>query len=544
MPNDFNPISALREALENTNACSLHPPLHVSRSITEAELWNEVIAKCSQTQRTAHLRWLAQNDLYYLIRFILHNKWMTHEWFFSRCAEVQAEPDNCLDFWSRTAGKSLIITFGKSIQDILVNPEITIGIFSHTRPIAKQFLRQIKTEFQINDELKELFPEILWKNPEKQAPKWSEDDGIIVQRSGNPKECTVEAYGLTDGQPTSKHYQLLVYDDVIEEKSVTGPDMIDKVTKAWELSLNLSAVDPIRFRVAGTFYDSADTYHTMMERGFGKARIRPIVVTGQSLLLSEAGLAQKKQSMSARTFALQILLDPSAAAREFGFKAEWIEGNRCRYVTAPNLNTLNKYLLVDPAGTGPESESFTAMWVVGLNFDHRYFILDAIRDRLNLTERGDGVFSLMRKYQVENKGILKVAYERHSMQADVEYLKERMDRENFRFELVPVGTNKLSKEQRIEMLMPLFEHEKMLLPKTIPYVNKKGMQVDLVKQFIDLEYLPFPYNSKYQDMLDALSRIVDPDLNVAWPRAYGSTEAGIEHWRLENNGGGSGWMSE
>jgi len=35
-----------------------------------------------------------------------------------------------------------------------------------------------------------------WQNPQKESPKWSEDDGLIVKRKGNPRESTREAWGL------------------------------------------------------------------------------------------------------------------------------------------------------------------------------------------------------------------------------------------------------------------------------------------------------------------------------------------------------------
>ena len=150
---------------------------------------------------------------------------------FNRIREVEESPDGHLDLWARGHYKSTIITYAKTIQDILSShgddplfhwrgAQPTFCIFSHTRPIAKAFLRQIKQEFQYNEKLKDLFPDILYARPEIDSPKWSEDMGIVVIRKSNPKEATVEAWGLVDGQPTSKHFNILVYDDVVVRASV------------------------------------------------------------------------------------------------------------------------------------------------------------------------------------------------------------------------------------------------------------------------------------------------------------------------------------
>ena len=68
------------------------------------------------------------------------------------------EPDGHLDLWTRGHGKSSIITFAGNIQDILINAEIKIAIFSVTKPIAQAFLGQIKEEFENNDHLKRGLP--------------------------------------------------------------------------------------------------------------------------------------------------------------------------------------------------------------------------------------------------------------------------------------------------------------------------------------------------------------------------------------------------
>ena len=456
------------------------------------------------------IRKLLLTDLYALVWWGLGRQDIENEWLFQRCREIENAPDGFLDLWAREHYKSTIITLGKTIQDILRDPEITVGIFSHTRPIAKGFLRQIKREFEANARLKLIFPDILWQDPAKESPSWSEDSGIIVKRQGNPKESTVEAYGLVDGQPTSKHYQLMVYDDVVTKESVSTPEMIHKTTEAWELSRSLGT-EGGRERYIGTRYAFSDSYRVILDRKAAIPRIHPATLNGQvdgePVLLSKERLMKLRNDQGPFTFGCQQLLDPTADKAQ-GFLAEWIKF----YKDVGDARDMTRYILVDAASEKKRNSDYTAMVVWGLAQDGNYYFLDAVRDRLKLTERADALFSLHRRWKPE-----KVGYERYGMMSDIEHLKDRQERENYHFPIVEMG-GPMPKTDRIKRLIPIFEEGRVFLPQSLTKVDYEGIRRDLIGIFIEEEYKAFPVGL-HDDMLDAMARLLETNDEwiLTWP---------------------------
>lgn len=434
-----------------------------------------------------------------------------------------------LDLWSREHYKSAIITFAKTIQDILAshgdNPlpewggrEITVGIFSHSSAIAKRFLRQIKFEFESNAKLLEWFPDVLWSNPRREAPKWSEDDGIIVRRKSNPAEATVEAWGVVDGQPIGKHFFLLVYDDVVTQESTTSPEMLLKTSDALSLSYALGA-EGGRRRFIGTRYHANDAYKTVIDRGTAKPRIHLLTedgtADGKPTLRSREWVAEKRRDMGPFLFACQMLQNPQADETQ-GFKAEWL-----KFHDGFTRGGMNVYILIDPAGAKGKRNDYTAAWVIGLGPDRNIYVLDLVRDRLNLTQRAQLVMRLHRKWQPMRVG--GVRYEKYGLMADIEHIEDLQARENYRFEIIEVG-GQLPKNDRIKRLVPYFEQGRVYLPRTHYYTPMDGRTSDLVQDFIEQEYKPFPV-SVHDDMLDAFARLVDPDADIVWPDAESYVQA-------------------
>lgn len=457
------------------------------------------------------MRHLAQTDLFYLLVCVLHRLDAMHPWIFDRCREVQAEPNGMLDLWSRAHYKSTIITFALSIQEILNNPEVTIGIFSHTGDIAQDFLNQIKTEFEKNEQLKALFPDILYDNPEREADKWGKEAGIQVKRRANPKEATVEAWAL--GKGTGRHFDIRVYDDVVTESSVTTPEMIQKTTDHWRHSMNLGRTTNAIVRYIGTRYHLNDTYRAIIESGAAKPRIRLAThngkMDGDLAILSRKELREKRDVMGPYIFSCQIMQNP-VADRAMGFKEEWL---KFFSFPLPSIAGWNLYLLIDPASKKKKENDYTVMLVIGLAPDGNYYVIDGVRDRLNLTERADQVFKFHRKYMPTKTG-----YEEYGLQADIEHIEDRMGRENYRFNITATGGNKPAKEDRIRRLVPTFELGHVYWPNRLLFVDREMKQRDLTNEFITEEYGFFPV-ATHDDIFDCLARIKDPKLATQFPVA-------------------------
>lgn len=492
-------------------------------------VWDDLTKKNTDVRA---MRALALWDRFYLLAVLLNRKDMLHSWLYERCREVEASPDGYLDLWARAHYKSTTITFAGAIQEVLRNPDITIGIFSHTSSIAKAFLKQIKQELEKNERLKALFPDILWQNPQTEAPGWSVDSGLIVRRAANPKEATIEAHGLVDGMPTGRHYQLMIYDDVVVPASVSTPEQVEKTTEAWALSDNLGSEHPRKWMV-GTRYSFADTYDTIMKRGAAIPRIYPATddgtFTGKPVLLTQAELDRKIREQGDYVASCQLMQNPIAGAQRMFDPTDLVY-----YEIRPA--TLNVYICCDPARSKKKGSDNTAYAVVGIDYAFNKYLLDGFNHKMDLSERWVNLAGLVKKWQ-RQPGVqkVKVGYEAFAAQADLDYMHEKMREERFHFtieELMWPREGEGSKVDRVQRLGPDMKEHKIFLPyatnekqltknqqkmvasgqdyrvaRPIRRAGDDQRVYDLSEQFVQqVTYFPF---SALKDLIDGFSRIYD-----------------------------------
>lgn len=468
-----------------------------------------------------------------------------------------------MDLWARYHYKSTIVTFAGSIQEIVRDPDITIGIFAATKMIAKPFLGQIMEELESNTWLQTIYPDVLWSKPRQEAPSWSAQDGITVKRSSNPKEATVEAHGLVAGMPTGKHYRLLIYDDLVVQDMVSNPEMISKVTQRWELSDNLGVGAGTRKWHVGTRYSYGDTYGQVMDRGILTPRLFPATdngkLDGEPVFLDAAHWEKVKLTQQS-TIAAQMLQNPLAGS-ETMFPVKHFRPFEIRPAT------LHVAILGDPSKGRSATSDRTAIAVVGLDAAGNKFLIDGYCHRMTLSQRWQALRDLWKKW-TRTPGVqqVKVGWESYGLQVDTEHFQDAMQREGVYFPIEELNWTRdggESKEHRVGRLEPdhregrlwlplrvydrlgkreaLWRHDadrtRILYPPAIGptkleqefVANGAGFRVqrpirqkdqdgevyDVTVRLID-EMRLFPF-APYDDLVDALSRIYDIDLKPPSP---------------------------
>lgn len=479
----------------------------------------------------ARCRYLVLHDRFYLLVRLCRRKDLLKLWIYERCREVEESPDGHIDIWAREHFKSSLITFGGVLQLMLRNPELRIAIFSHTAKTAKKFVAQLQGEMEKNEHLQSLFPDVLWSNPQRDAPSWSLEGGLTLKRKGNPKEATLECHGLIDSMPTSSHFDVRVYDDVVERASITSPEMIDKCWEAFQLSDNLGVAEGGRVWIIGTRYSFGDPYQKIIDLGIAIPRIHTATddntITGHPVLFSQEEWDRRCLVEGEYVISCQHLCNPIAGLNQI-FNVEDLQ----TYEILPPY--LNIYILIDPARSRKKGSANTAMVVLGIDRGGNMYLLDGFNHQMDLTERWEHMVRLWEKWRAWPGTLsIKVGYERFGAIADMDFFN-RMRREyGPHFEIIELewpsdGTQ--SKVDRVQRLTPDIAGKRFYIPfETDPeHLTKRQRRVadyphriaqkiirldgnrkkyDLVEQFKgQLNFFP---HGGLCDLVDAASRIYD-----------------------------------
>jgi hypothetical protein len=276
------------------------------------------------------------------------------------------------------------------------------------------------------------------------------------------------------------------------------------------------------------------------------ARVRPAFFSnGVSPIYTDEQVHGTLKNLHPRTIACEYYMDPTLKAQNEGFDEKWLQYHSG--LSPEELNACNLYIVVDP-GKGKEKNSHagkTAMLVIALHPNRKYYLIDGIRIGMNLEQRTDWLFSFHRMYAQQGR-MVKVGYESYALQSDVEHMRLEQERQGYFFPISALH-KKIDKDERISALIPVFKNSEFVLPRFIPKRVVGGVETDFMDGFIREEYARWPA-TKNKDALDAMAWILHrmeegADLWIPAFPAPAFSGDGSKQIDWDQGGGMGSWMA-
>lgn len=361
------------------------------------------------TSLREEMRRRSLESVYYLAKAVLGFKEFTSGLHLPLCDWVQAKPLRKVLLVPRGHFKSSLGSIAFPIWLLCNNPDTRILLANATATNASHFLRRIKSVFERNEIFRWLFPEIV---PDfKRVAKWSETE-IQLPRPGDFPEASIETIGV-GGKVTSRHYDWMIKDDLIEETAANSIDELAKI-ESWN-DYSESLFDQPEFGhelVIGTRWHLEDMYGKLLQDtryvNVVKKALNPNEATGQvEALFPERfsieylmDLRQRKPKM----FATQYMNDPvDSSVTEFSSEflipfqihegqARW-DGGRI------GVASLNRYMHLDPSISEKRGACKSAIMVTGVWPTGQVGLLDEWIKVASLTAVLDKLYELWKRWR-------------------------------------------------------------------------------------------------------------------------------------------------
>jgi hypothetical protein len=471
----------------------------------------ENLKKMSIKQRHTHESRLCLTDRYYLLRYCCNMGFLESPYMYTQCKFIddikfnRGGLDGWIIVWFREGGKSTIANIGENIQNILTDPNKSNLVFSHSAKSAKKFiLEPVIGMFENNEKLKKLYPNVLYRNPQREAKLWSIDGGYIFKRSTNRIEPTLFAAGI-DAPPTGSHFDNICDDDIVAEQTVQTDDRMAKTIDEYQHTLSIGRnIDlpntPRSSRwYIDTIYDGNDCSCFLIDSGEYKVDLLPWHNGDRITPLAHSyeGISKLRGKMSPYIFSCQYECNPIAASkRKF---PEFLHHYDRRH------EAWNHIGICDPAGGFKTKRDHdpdrTAMSVVGRDELSNEYLVDSVYDCIDLRTRIKKMFDFTRKYKIKEWH-----YEKASMNADINEIERWMAKTGIYFELIPYIPVD-NKEYRIERdVISRVANGILKFPKHLYYTNAEGQMIDVIDDVMKVEMKAFPAG-KRDDFLDHLAQL-------------------------------------
>lgn len=526
----------------------------IDASIRRLKIFNE--AGTFKSSEDA-LRFFCKTNLLFLAREVF-NKLMTFSTHARVCNFfVQKNPTipyENIDKQDRTKERLLLYPRGsfKSTLDIVdcaqwivIYPDIRILVLAAETGLATAFIGELKNYFTTNigsdpTTFQRLFPQ--WTIPKKSD---GAADKFICpcRRTGDDekKEPTAWSASILSNLP-GWHCDLMKGDDVVNDKNSETPMLLAKVIRKIDYAESL--IDPGGFKdLLGTPYAPADLYAHTVESIEKPEDLRILAKPARWLkpeseykeekdavdfdyvLLFEHDkmgrerltndFLNKKRRKNPSIYNSQYLLNP-AGTKQIKFPLDLLIQRTISLEMVPTK--LTYYILWDFAYAANSDNDYSVGAVIGLDEEHRVFVLEIFRDRYKDSDLAMEVARSYKQYQprlvlIENSNgaqFLESSIRRYSEEMGVSYIPLDF----FKCERTPNA-----KASRIGALQPLLIQGRLFFVNTIACLTGDQENKGLYDEFKDFG------STSHDDIPDAISHVhrVLPTAS-AEPRGPGGRE--------------------
>ncbi len=384
---------------------------HYTMNYADKKKYQEFLEQVKKPDDASRLwiRWKCLNDLFYLATEVFDLKSAQSRQtkrhildppFHRQMAHYMETDEDTLILEPRYSLKSTFLKYS-IVQRILKNPDIRIGLWSKTTNLARKELRNIKALF-CQPILLELFPEIVI-----QRKLWQKDtaDEFTMFRPENEgyvqQENQIEVWGV-GSTVTGHHYDVHIYDDPIDQNSVTTTVQIEKIIDWWAHVQAIRSPEAFE-KLVGTRYHYHDIYGTILQEGYFKAEnilMRKAIENGKIAYkyFTKDYLDRQRKRMGAYIFGCQFQ-NEIVAMEDKIFVPPYPE-----YQTLPEKKIY--YITVDPA-TGKKFSNKTGICVACVDKDRpaAAFFVEAYQINQSTDVVADEVVKKIVSYHPERVGI-------------------------------------------------------------------------------------------------------------------------------------------
>ena len=456
----------------------------------------------SETSRAA-FRELADSSLYYFTKAVLHRDYLRKSPHGAVCQHLQDCYRNrrwCELIQPRGFLKSTIATEALPIWAGAQDPEQTFLIVMNTQPNAQKQLAVIRREWESNEILRGLYPEVV---PDTDKVTWHTNAACLKRKTIGLSEATYECAGVRSSL-ASRHYMNIIGDDLIaatenpetgEEYEPTREDIAVACTWLNRMPPLLQNPRDGWFSNVGTRWCEDDTFAHTSNWNMARHQVDSLDADGNPTFdMYTLDVLEQREKMLGPYLFSALYRNKPMSAKDRTFHREWIQHPKFDLQKPDGDESKRYFMAIDPASTQTRTSDYTAIVVVGVDERGWWYVVDYINERLG--NKPDEVAfratALIKRWKVRRVAVETTHW--HGQLRDI--MREMIASADLRVGVEEIKSSIANrKDDRILALEPLFAAKKVFIRRNMPELEAQLMN-----------YRPGG-NMPHDDLIDALGMV-------------------------------------